>query len=81
MAVMSVSYLRRTNPDTISSRFSADAAGRKAVPYAGPINYGWPKRHIRPRLFVNNGVASTESQWQKVYKDFIDKTLKQVKGK
>ena len=56
-------------------------AGRKAVPYAGPINYGWPKRHIRPRLFVNNGVASTESQWQKVYKDFIDKTLKQVKGK
>ena len=29
-------------------------AGRKAAPYAGPINYGWPKRHIRPRLFVNN---------------------------
>jgi len=87
-------------------------AGRKAVPYAGPINYGWaarprhprpamrimigsvtftgsplpprpaaPPRRIKPRLFVNNGVASTESQWQKVYKDFIDKTLKQVKGK
>lgn len=56
-------------------------AGRKAVPYAGPINYGWPKRHIRPRLFVNNGVASTESQWQKVYQAFIDKTLNQVKGK
>ena len=56
-------------------------AGRKAVPYAGPINYGWPARHIKPRLFVNNGVASTESQWRQVYKDFIDKTLKQVKGK
>lgn len=56
-------------------------AGRKAVPYAGPINYGWPAHRIKPRLFVNNGVASTESQWQKVYKDFIDKTLKQVKGK
>lgn len=56
-------------------------AGRKAVPYAGPVNYGWPARRIKPRLFVNNGVASTESQWQKVYKDFIDKTLKQVKGK
>lgn len=54
---------------------------RKAVPYAGPINYGWPARHIKPRLFVNNGVASTESQWRQVYKDFIDKTLKQVKGK
>ena len=54
---------------------------RKAVPYAGPTNYGWPARRIKPRLFVNNGVASTESQWQKVYKDFIDKTLNQVKGK
>ena len=56
-------------------------AGRKAVPYAGPINYGWPARRIKPRLFVNNGVASTEGQWQKVYEAFIDKTLKQVKGK
>ena len=56
-------------------------AGRKAGPYAGPINYGGPPRHIRPRLFVNDGVASTESQWQKVYKDFIEKTMKQVKGK
>lgn len=45
------------------------------------FNYGWPARRHKPRLFVNNGVASTESQWQKVYKDFIDKTLKQVKGK
>ena len=51
------------------------------MPYAGVINYGWPARRIKPRLFVNNGVASTEGQWQKVYKDFIDKTLKQVKGK
>lgn len=56
-------------------------AGRKAVPYAGPINYGWPARHIRSRLFVNNGVASSESQWQQVYKDFIEKTMDQVKGK
>lgn len=24
-------------------------AGRKAVPYAGVINYGWPARHIRGR--------------------------------
>lgn len=27
-------------------------AGRKTVPYAGPINYGWPARNIRPRTFV-----------------------------
>lgn len=55
-------------------------AGRKNVPYAGVINYGWPARRIKPRLFVNNGVASTEGAWQRLYKQFIDRTMSQVKG-
>lgn len=55
-------------------------AGGKAVPYAGPINYGWPARGIAPRLFVNDGVAETEPQWSKLYEAFVDRTLRQVKG-
>ena len=55
-------------------------AGRKSVPYAGVINYGWAARRIKPRLFVNNGVASTEGAWQRLYKQFIDRTMSQVKG-
>lgn len=55
-------------------------AGRKTVPYAGVINYGWPAHGIRPRLFVNNGVASSESMWQRPYKRFIEQTLKQIRG-
>lgn len=27
-------------------------AGRRSVPYAGPINYGWPARNIAPSLFL-----------------------------
>lgn len=27
-------------------------AGRKSVPYAGPINYGWPKRNIKASMFM-----------------------------
>ena len=27
--------------------------GRASVPYAGPINYGWPSRHIAANLFMN----------------------------
>lgn len=27
-------------------------AGRASVPYAGPINYGWSARNIRPALFM-----------------------------
>lgn len=55
-------------------------AGRKSAPYAGVINYGWPKGGIKPRLFVNQGVAGTENAWQRVYKQFIDKTMSQIKG-
>lgn len=27
-------------------------AGRSSIPYAGPINYGWPKRGIAPSGFM-----------------------------
>ena len=27
-------------------------AGIKAVPYAGPIIFGWPERHIKPNPFI-----------------------------
>lgn len=27
-------------------------AGRSSVPYAGPINYGWPAHNIAPALFM-----------------------------
>lgn len=30
-------------------------AGRASVPYAGPINYGWPERGIAPALFMQEG--------------------------
>lgn len=30
-------------------------AGRKSIPYAGPINYGWPARNIRAAGFMQKG--------------------------
>lgn len=27
-------------------------AGKKAVPYAGPVHFGWPARRIRPQTFL-----------------------------
>ena len=55
-------------------------AGRKSVPYAGVINYGWPKRGIKHRLFVNQGVAGAAGAWRRVYTQFVDKTMSKVKG-
>lgn len=33
------------------------AAGRASVPYAGPINYGWPRRNIAANGFMQKGDA------------------------
>lgn len=27
-------------------------AGKASVPYAGPIHFGWPRRHIKPQPFI-----------------------------
>ena len=36
------------------------AAGRASVPYAGPINYGWPKRNITAAGFMQK----TDATWK-----------------
>jgi len=33
------------------------AAGKARVKYAGAINYGWPARNIKPRLFMQQADA------------------------
>ncbi len=35
-------------------------AGRSAVPYAGPINYGWPARNIAPQQFMQKADAELQ---------------------
>lgn len=55
-------------------------AGGAKVPYAGPINYGWHRRHITPTYFMNYGAQNTETQWVAVYFEALDKALDQVKG-
>jgi hypothetical protein len=45
----------RLRSDIRGNRAKAKAvvtAGRKSVPYAGPINYGWPRRGIAPTQFL-----------------------------
>lgn len=35
-------------------------AGRASVPYAGPINYGWPSRNIEPAGFMQRASDDME---------------------
>ncbi|WP_114856470.1 HK97 gp10 family phage protein [Brachybacterium sp. YJGR34] len=55
-------------------------AGKKRVPYAGPIHWGWESRGIEPTPFLADGAKNTEPQWVELFYQALDKALKKVKG-
>ena len=46
------------------------------VPYAGPINFGWPLRHIAPQEFIYSGIAAGEKAMLDIYVTEIDKATR-----
>lgn len=55
-------------------------AGRASVPYAGPIHWGWPARHIGAQPFMSDAAQATEPTWRPAYEAAVAKALEQVKG-
>lgn len=53
------------------------AAGRASVPYAGPINYGWPKRGIAPRLFMQAADGPWQSYGLRVLEQELNRLIRQ----
>lgn len=56
-------------------------AGRKKIPYAGPIHWGWPARGIEAQPYITEGAQATESIWVPLYQELMDEALAKVKGK
>lgn len=55
-------------------------AGKKAVPYAGPIHWGWFKRNIQPALFLTRAASETEPKWVAEYEKKFDKVLDDIEN-
>jgi hypothetical protein len=55
-------------------------AGRASVPYAAPIHWGWPARHIAANPFLSDAARATEGQWLPLYLADVEKALDGVKG-
>lgn len=53
-------------------------AGSARVPYANPIHWGWPKRHIKPNYFLSEAAIATESIWVKNYERHVNNILRKV---
>lgn len=56
-------------------------AGRAAVPYAGPIHWGWPRRSITAQPFLSDGATSSQGRWLPVYERAVDGAIQKVEGR
>jgi len=55
-------------------------AGKKSVPYAGVIHWGWPGHHIKPHHYLTDAAKQTEPAWVELYDQEIKKIIEQVQG-
>lgn len=55
-------------------------AGRKSVPYAGPIHWGWPARNITAQPFLVDAQEAKYEDWMQEYTQMVDKALNKVAG-
>ena len=52
-------------------------AGRASVPYAGPINYGWPSRNIAPAGFMQTADEQMQPVALQMLEDEINTQIKE----
>ncbi|AVJ48760.1 hypothetical protein SEA_SALLYSPECIAL_12 [Gordonia phage SallySpecial] len=55
-------------------------AGRKSVPYAGPIHWGWPARGITAQPWLTTAAAESEPAWLAVYTEAVEDILDRIEG-
>lgn len=55
-------------------------AGSAGVPYANPIHWGWPSRHIVAQPFLWNAIADSQDQWEGQYLTALQKIIDSIEG-
>lgn len=55
-------------------------AGSASVPYAGPIHWGWPARHIAPQPWISQSAVETQPAWLPIYQKDIQHILDTIRG-
>lgn len=53
-------------------------AGGAALPYAGPVHYGWPARGIEPQPFITDAAQDTEPAWLALYESAVADAVDRV---
>jgi hypothetical protein len=56
------------------------AGNNTRVLYAGPIHWGWHRRHIKANPFLSRGAKNSEGRWIRVYENAVDNALDKIEG-
>lgn len=70
--------LKRSVRSSGSLNAAVGRAGRKTVPYAAPIHWGWRKRNIRARPFLTDAAEAIERDITDRYEQAITQLLERV---
>lgn len=63
---------------TATQKEGAVLAGSRAVPYAGPIHFGWPSRNISPQPFLYNALDDRRDEVLDVYSERVDDLVRRL---
>lgn len=55
-------------------------AGGARTPYAGPIHWGWPNRHITANPWLYDAATNTQAAWLSMYLRAIDAVVATIEG-
>lgn len=70
---------RSTRAGAAAGSATIRAGGRK-VPYANPIHWGWPRRHITAQPWISAAAKDTEPEWLRLYQAAVDKIINTIRG-
>lgn len=57
------------------------AVGRKTIPYAGPIYFGWAARNIEPNRFIDRAIDQLEGRVRRQFEQEVDEFVRGVWSK
>lgn len=55
-------------------------AGGASVPYAGPIHWGWPDRHITAQPWIVEAAEATHDTWEGMYMHALEQIIDNIEG-
>ena len=58
--------------------FGSVAVGRRSIPYAGPIHFGWPRHNIEAQPFIYDALEERSAYVVEKYDQYVEALVNKV---